>query len=84
MFKNGYLSEGDVRDVEKFIIANGQIAEGTKVILKSIKLGQFEINDVEATVLHNINSPLLFGLTALQRFGKIEIDYENHTLKLGR
>jgi aspartyl protease family protein len=84
MLKNGYLNEGDVKDVEKFTIANGQIAEGTKVILRSIKLGQFEINDVEATVLHNIDSPLLFGMTALKRFGKIEIDYDNLTLKLGR
>jgi aspartyl protease family protein len=84
MLKNGYLNEDDVKDVEQFMIANGQLAEGTKVILKSIKLGQFEIKDVEATVLHNIDSPLLFGMTALQRFGKIEIDYENQTLRLGQ
>lgn len=84
MLKNGYLNEADIRGTEKYRIANGQIAEGTKVILRSIKIGQFEINDVEATVLHNINSPLLFGLSALQRFGKIEIDYNQKTLKLGR
>lgn len=84
MLKNGYLNENDIRGTEKYRIANGQIAEGTKVILRSVKIGQFEINDVEATVLHNINSPLLFGLSALQRFGKIEIDYNQKTLKLGR
>jgi clan AA aspartic protease (TIGR02281 family) len=84
MLKNGYLNERDIRGTEKYRIANGQIAEGTKVILRSLKIGQFEINDVEATVLHNINSPLLFGLSALQRFGKIEIDYNQKTLKLGR
>lgn len=84
MLKNGYLNESDIKDVEKFTIANGQIAEGTKVILKSIKLGRFEINDVEATVLHNSDSPLLFGMSALQRFGKIEFDYDKHTIKLGR
>ena len=54
------------------------------MILRSVKLGQFEINNVEATVLHNINSPLLFGLSALQRFGKIELDYDLQTLRLGR
>ncbi|MBS1977542.1 MAG: retroviral-like aspartic protease family protein [Bacteroidetes bacterium] len=84
MLKNGYLAETDIKGVEKYRIANGQIAEGTKVILRSIKLGQFEINDVEATVLHNINSPLLFGLSALKRFGKIELDYDQQTIKLGR
>jgi clan AA aspartic protease (TIGR02281 family) len=84
MLKNGYLNETDIRGIKKYRIANGQIAEGTKVILRSVKIGRFEINDVEASVLHNINSPLLFGLSALQRFGKIEIDYNQMTLKLGQ
>lgn len=84
MLKNGYLDESDILGVEKYRIANGQIAEGTKIILRSVMIGETEIHNVEATVLHNVNSPLLFGLSALQRFGKIELDYDSQTLKLGQ
>lgn len=82
MLKNGYLKESDIQGAEKYQIASGEIAEGTKIVFKSIKIGGLTITDVEATVLHNINSPLLFGLSALERFGKIEIDYQSRTINI--
>ncbi len=82
MIKNGYLKDSDFRESEKYIIANGQIAEGTKVILRNVQIGDFIIRDVEASIMHNIDAPLLFGLSALERFGRVEFDYTNSILNL--
>ncbi len=71
MLKNGYLLESDLSETEKYKIANGQIAEGTKVNLRSVQIGANTLTNVEASVIHNIDAPLLFGLSALQRFGRL-------------
>src|SRR5690606_6606116 len=48
MLKNGYLSEDDLRGTEYYQIANGDIEEGTKIILKTIEIGELKLFDVEA------------------------------------
>ena len=83
MLKNGYLSDGDFRGTEYYRIANGDIQEGTKVNLKSIEVGGQKIYNVEASITHTADAPLLFGQSALQRFGNFSIDYATNTLSLG-
>ena len=39
------------------------------------------LHNVEATVVNNIQAPLLLGQTALAKFGKISIDYDNLTIE---
>jgi clan AA aspartic protease (TIGR02281 family) len=82
MLKNGYLSETDIMDTERYSIANGQIAEGTKVVLRKIQIGTFELKNVQATIIHNSNAPLLLGISALQRLGNIELNYESNIIKI--
>ena len=38
------------------------------------------LQNVKATVVDNINAPLLLGQTVLERFGRIEIDNENREI----
>ncbi len=83
MLKNGYLSEKDFLGTEYYRIANGDIQEGTKVNLKSIEIGNQKIYNVEASIAHTTNAPLLFGQSALQRFGKFAFDYSSGQLTLG-
>jgi len=82
MLKNGYLSEDDFIGTEKYKIANGEFTEGTKVNLKSIQVGHLFLYDVEASIIHTHNSPLLLGLSLLERLGNIEIDNERAILKV--
>lgn len=82
MLKNGYLKEADFIGIEKYKIANGEFAEGTKVMLKSIQIGHLFLYNVEASILHSRNSPLLLGLSLLERLGNIEIDNERALLKV--
>ena len=83
MYKNDYLQESDFKGTEYYRIANGDIAEGTKVILKTVEIGKQKLYNVEASVVHSLEAPLLFGQSALQRFGKFTVDYSNNTLIIG-
>ena len=74
LVKQGLLTKEDIKGSQSFIDANGNISEGTIIILKSIKIGNRILHNVEASVVNNLNAPLLFGQSALGQFGKISID----------
>lgn len=74
LWKQGKLAIDDIKGVSNFSDANGDISEGTIIILKSVKIGNRELKDIEASVVNNLNAPLLFGQSALEKFGKISID----------
>jgi aspartyl protease family protein len=74
LWKQGKLTRKDIVGTANFSDANGDISEGTIILLKTIKIGRRTLNNVEASVVHNLNAPLLFGQSALGKFGKISID----------
>ncbi len=77
MLKNGYLNNDDILENEKYEIANGDIVEGTKIILRKIQIGNLLLENVEASVVHTSTAPLLLGQSALEKLGDIKIDYQN-------
>jgi clan AA aspartic protease (TIGR02281 family) len=80
MLKNGYLSEDDITGTTQYSIANGDIEEGTTLNLREVTIGNLKLHNVEASVLHSLEAPLLLGQSALKKLGKIEFDYSNNTL----
>ncbi len=82
LFRQGTLKKEDVLSTEYFQDATGTISEGTKINLRSIKIGNIILQNIEATVIDNINAPLLLGQTVLENFGKIEIDNVNEEIIL--
>lgn len=80
MLKNGYLKTEDIKGKEYFTVATGEISEGTIIRLKEIKIGDAVLRNVEASVVHNQQAPLLLGQTVLERFGTITIDNINSKL----
>ena len=83
MIKNGYINEKDLIGSEYYRIANGDIAEGTKIIIRKLEIGNKTLLNVEASIVHTLSAPLLLGQSAIQRFGKYSVDYTNNTLTLG-
>ncbi len=77
LYRQGTLRREDILEKEYFQDATGKISEGTKVNLRSVKIGNRLLENIEATVIDNFNAPLLLGQTVLENFGKIEIDNEN-------
>jgi clan AA aspartic protease (TIGR02281 family) len=80
MLKNNYLNEYDFRDRRNYRTASGDIVEGTIIRLRKIKIGELELNNIDATVVHKQNAPLLFGQSALGKFVKVTIDNENNEI----
>jgi clan AA aspartic protease (TIGR02281 family) len=80
MLKNGYLKEEDIKGKEYFSTATGEIHEGTIIRLREIKIGDAVLRNVDASVAHNQQAPLLLGQSVLERFGTITIDNINSKL----
>lgn len=76
LYKQGKLSESDIIGSTNFMDATGNISEGTLITLSTVKIGDRKLEQVQASVVHNQKAPLLFGQSALERFGKISIDYK--------
>jgi clan AA aspartic protease (TIGR02281 family) len=82
MYKNKYLEPQDILGKQRYQIANGEIEEGTKIRLKQIEIGTLTLKNVNASVVHNQQAPLLLGQSALNKFGKVEIDNKNSLLNI--
>lgn len=76
LYKQGKLTQNDIIGKQDYMIADGTIAEGTVIILRTVKIGNKTLENVEASIVHNSNAPLLMGQSALSMFGKISIDYD--------
>jgi len=82
MLKNGYLSEDDILGAEYYVIATGEIKEGTKIRIRKLEFEGLILYNIEASIVHNIKAPLLLGQSVFSRFGIIQIDYSNNTLTI--
>jgi clan AA aspartic protease (TIGR02281 family) len=83
MLKNGYLKVSDLKGKVYYSIANGEIEEGTKINIQKIEVGKLTLYNVEASIVHSAAAPLLFGQSAMERFGKFTMDYSNSNLIIG-
>lgn len=82
MLKNGYLSKNDITGTESYMIANGDIEIGTTIVFRKVEFGGLILKNVKASVIENKNAPLLFGQSALGKYGKITIDNENKVITI--
>jgi clan AA aspartic protease (TIGR02281 family) len=82
MFKNGYLEESDILGTQYYSIANGDIAEGTLILIKKLEFGGQVLVNVEASIVHEMQAPLLLGQSAISKLGKIQIDPDKGTLTI--
>ncbi|WP_428656033.1 retropepsin-like aspartic protease family protein [Runella sp.] len=75
LYKEEKLQDADFIGKGQFSDANGDITEGTIINLQSVIIGNRELVDVQACIIHGQNAPLLFGQSALQKFEKDSVDY---------
>jgi len=75
LYRQGKLQEKDFIGKGLFSDANGDITEGTIINLSTVTIANRELHNVQACVSQGQNAPLLFGQSALQKFGKVSIDY---------
>ena len=82
LYKQGTLTDEDFIGNSSFQDANGNVSEGTIARLRKVKVGNIILQDVEASIVPNQRAPLLFGQSALKKFGRISIDNTKHQLIL--
>jgi len=80
LYKQGTLTEEDIVGNAKFTDANGDVSDGLVVLLKEVKVGNRVLKNIEASIVPNLQAPLLLGQSALQKFGKVSIDYNKNQI----
>lgn len=81
MVRQGKISEEDILGQQQFQDATGGVSVGTIIRLRTVEIGGILLKNVEANVVDNIQAPLLLGQTALSKFGKVTINYNNNTIE---
>jgi len=80
LYKQGKLTEDDLRNTQMYQTADGSIHEGMVIILRKVEIGNRELQNVQASIMDNEEAPLLLGQSALAAFGKISIDYKRNEI----
>ena len=78
----GYVSDEDLGEVVKCTYANGGEGECHSLNIKTLTIGDIDMNDVNCTVEENVDAPRLLGQSVLQRLGEVSIDYKNKVIKI--
>lgn len=81
MLRQGQITQDDFVGQQQFQDATGGISVGTIIRLHTVEIGGIILKNVEANVVDNIQAPLLLGQTALSKFGKVTIDYNNNVIE---
>lgn len=72
----GELSPEDVQEVVAMQDATGRVSNAVRVILRTVKVGNRALHDVEALVIPSTTAKPLFGQSALKQFGRYTVDNE--------
>ena len=81
MLRQGQITQDDIVGQQQFQDATGGVSVGTIVLLRTVQIGDITLENVEASIVDNIQAPLLLGQTALAKFGKVSIDYNHDTIE---
>jgi clan AA aspartic protease (TIGR02281 family) len=82
MLKNGYLTEQDFIGSNNYYTANEEKIEARTVMLRQVEIGGLVLRNVRAAVIKNRKAGMLFGQSALSRYGKITIDNQKKQIIL--
>lgn len=82
MLKNNFLKNSDILGSLQYMDANGNVEVGTKIVLRKVVIGEAVLYNVAASVINNNKAPLLFGQSALSKYGTIVIDNDKKTLSI--
>jgi len=80
LYKQRKLTDDDFIGKQQYQIADGSIHEGMTVILRKVEIGDWLLNNVQASIVNSMEAPLLLGQSALAAFGKIAIDYNRNEI----
>ena len=80
LYKQGTLRDEDFLGTQQYRIANGSVEEGTVINLSTVEIGNRTLHNVGASIVHNMEAPLLLGQSAFKKYGKISINYTRNEI----
>ncbi|MFM7156792.1 MAG: TIGR02281 family clan AA aspartic protease, partial [Bacteroidota bacterium] len=82
LYKQGSLTIEDYVGDANYRIANGDLVPGRVVLLKNVNVGGVDLYDVRASIMQELDAPLLLGQSVFKRFSSISIDNINKEIVL--
>jgi len=83
MLKNGYLNSSDITGKKSYYSdANGDLSAGEIINLREIDIQGLKLYNVKASIVTNLNAPLLLGQTAINKLGVVQLDLNTNTLTI--
>jgi hypothetical protein len=81
--RTGTIKYADLLPEQTYRLADGSLVNRSRLVLRSLKIGQQRITNVVASI-GNVSSALLLGQSFLEKLGAWGIDYQSQKLVLGR
>ena len=73
LYRQGKLSEKDIKGYGRSQTASGHIVDNMVIVLREIEISGLHLKNVDAVVIEGQNVPLLLGLSAIQKLGKVTL-----------
>ena len=73
LFREGKLTDSDIKGFGKSQTASGHIVDNMALVLKDIEISGLHLKNVDAVVIKGQNVPLLLGLSAIQKLGRVTL-----------
>lgn len=83
LYENDYLNDDDLKGMQDFVDANGKTTKHMVFNIRDLCISGLHIKNVNASVNPNQKSPLLLGLSAIQKLGKVSIHGNTLTIDVG-
>lgn len=80
LIKTKTLTALNILKNKTYTLADGTNIECQRFLIKSLKIGNITIYNIECSVSNSENSPLLFGKNALDKLKKVTLDFKNKKL----
>lgn len=74
LLENDYLSVNDFIGTSKSLVADGRVVDNLDLNIRDLEISGLHLRNVEAIVSESQSAPLLLGLSAISKLGKIEIE----------
>lgn len=73
LYQSGKLLDSDIRGYGRSQTASGHIVDNMAIILRDVEISGLHLKNVDAIVIEGQNVPLLLGLSAIQKLGKVTL-----------
>jgi len=73
LYRSGKLKDSDIKGYGRSQTASGHIVDNMAIVLKDVEISGLHLKNVDAVVIEGQNVPLLLGLSAIQKLGKVTL-----------